>query len=43
MIPNVDPRTLAKAMKKMGVSQVEIPAEEVISARARNRCGSFCF
>ena len=29
-MPNIDPRTLAKAMKKMGVQQTEIPAEEVI-------------
>jgi len=29
-MPNIDPRTLAKAMKRMGVSQIEIPAEEVI-------------
>jgi len=30
MIPGMNPRDLAKAMKKMGIKQDEIPAEEVI-------------
>jgi nascent polypeptide-associated complex subunit alpha len=30
MIPGMNPRDLAKAMKKMGIKQEEIPAEEVI-------------
>ena len=30
MIPGMNPRQLAQAMKKMGIQQVEIDAEEVI-------------
>jgi nascent polypeptide-associated complex subunit alpha len=30
MIPGMNPKDLAKAMKKMGIKQEEIPAEEVI-------------
>ena len=30
MLPNMDPRAMAAAMKKLGIKQVEIPATEVI-------------
>ena len=30
MIPGMNPRKMAQAMRKMGISQVEIPAREVI-------------
>ena len=29
-MPNLDPRTMAMAMKRMGIKQTEIPATEVI-------------
>ena len=30
MLPGIDPRMMRQAMKKMGISQTEIPATEVI-------------
>lgn len=30
MIPHIDPRAMASAMKKLGIKQTDIPAKEVI-------------